>query len=155
TKSHTLLAFSLTLALGLQACGSADTGTTEKLIPRTWEAGDIDPYGCPFIDPVPWVSAEVHQETCGPRCEPDGVNSTFVACIGDEVPRYPEDTAISQVTVCLTHPIDGKDYRFGNQSTAWPITHLCWRPCGSDLPFVPHDRFEGLEFNPPLECFEE
>ncbi len=155
TKSHILLAFSLTVGLGLQACGSTDAASTEKLTPRSWNAGDIDPYDCPFIDPVPWVSAEAHRETCGPGCEPSGTGSSLVACVGDEVPRYPERVVTPQVTVCLTHPVDGEDYSFGNLDIAWPHMHLCWRSCATGLPFVPHDNFDGLEFNPPLDCFEE
>ncbi len=57
--------------------------------------------------------------------------------------------------MCLTHPVDGKDYRFGTLRTAWPAMDLCWRNCGSDMPFVPSVNADELAFNPPLECFEE
>lgn len=45
---------------------------------KSWEAGDIDPFGCPFVDPSPWISANEHQTTCGPGCQPEGVNGSFV-----------------------------------------------------------------------------
>ncbi len=42
--------------------------------------------------------------------EPKGTDSTFVACICEEVPRFPEDRAVLAAGVCLTDPVDGKDY---------------------------------------------
>ena len=152
TNAHfRLLLFAPFILCGLTvaACGDEVTGTSSQQRPlRSWEAGAIDPFGCPFIDPMPWVSMEEHQKACGPGCTPDGVNGTFVACIGDDVPLYPYEV-FPQVVVCLTHPVDGEDYRFSSMETAWPLTYLCWPLCGADS-ILP-----GEDFQPPEECFEE
>lgn len=146
------IAIASSLTLAVVACGDTESTPVEPPTAREWEAGDIDPYGCPFIDPVPWEGHEAHASACGEGCEPTSTQGTFIACLGEEVPTIPRDVFLTGQEVCLTHPVNGADYRLANLRAAFPLMHLCWRACGSDEPFLPHDRFDGMDFNPPLAC---
>lgn len=144
-----LTAVSIVFGLMLLACGDgSEPSSLQEQALRSWEAGDIDPFGCPFVRPIPWVSVAEHQTTCGPGCQPEGVDETFVGCVSSDVPPYPHEV-VSAMRICLTHPVDGEDYRFANLASAWPFMHSCWRLCGA-ASIHPSD-----DFQPPAECFEE
>ncbi len=72
----------------------------------------------------------------------------FVGCLAGDVPRL-SSGFVEEVPVCLTHPVDGKEYIFGNLVHAWPYAHLCWRFCGSAAVHPPMDNLAV-----PRECFE-
>ena len=129
------------------SCGDGGPGESlEERIPRSFEAGDLDPYGCPYVEPAPWVGKLAHARECGQGCEPSGANSTFVACVSPDTPRYPDDT-VSQVVVCMVHPVTGDEFQFGTPASSYPYDFLCWAHCGRDGPF-----YFGTA---PDECFEE
>lgn len=112
-------------------CGTAATETEiEDVVEGPFEAGDLDPYGCPYIAPVPWEDVEAHREVCGPGCDPysgwaRGAERSLVACVAEEVPRWPSQVT-SDVVTCMTHPVDGKDYCYGTPDSAYPLQFLCW-----------------------------
>jgi hypothetical protein len=139
-------------------CGS-EGGEVELELPapRSFEAGDLDPYGCPYLEPVPWVGALAHAQVCGPGCEPRAAFreaervADFIACVTEDVPRYPYGV-FNQVVVFLAHPVTEDTYSFANPAHAWPYYHLCWRVPGSGepLPVYPSDCLRV-----PNACFEE
>jgi len=143
--------------LALSACGEdGGAGSSEQLVATEWSAGDLDPYGCPFLVPTPWVSQEQHQDECGPGCTPNAIaektTDIFVGCVGEDVPQLDSETLIPSSIVCLTNPLDKQDYRFGDISGAWPMLHLCWAYCGEDTPPLPSP--DAMPpFEPPSECF--
>lgn len=129
------------------ACGSTDDSNSmlDDRVPIKWEAGDIDPYGCPFIEPTSWEGAEAHRELCGSGCEPWGLDDMLIACIGDNVPRYPEELTVSPAAVCVSHPVSGQDFLAGDSRTARPLFNTCWRLCN----------LEVLLADAPAGCFED
>jgi len=139
----------------ISACGGSDSASdASKEVAKDWSTGDVDPYGCPFIEPEPWTNLVEHQEACGDGCTPASANGDmFVACVGDEVPRLDPDTGAASALVCLTNPIDDEDYLFADTSAAWPIMHLCWSRCGEVGP-IPPAPDAMPPFEPPSECFE-
>lgn len=120
-----LIAISLPLFL-LAACGDSDTAASQTGALITWSAGELDFFGCPYVDPEPWDSLEVHEEVCGVGCMPIAANGpVFVACISEEMP-LPE--AGADVIVCLTDPVTRTEYTFPNR--AWlGMTEVCWGVC--------------------------
>ena len=119
------LAFLVLISIG---CGAA---STEDESGGRFEAGELDPYGCPFVDPVPWEDSEAHQEVCGPGCEPyagraPGADHSFVACLGEEVPRPDPGQPDLDVVVCLLNPVTGGAIFWGTPSGAYPLVYLCW-----------------------------
>ncbi|MGB5812656.1 MAG: hypothetical protein WBG86_19130 [Polyangiales bacterium] len=132
----------------IAGCGGASEpeGFVDERVPRLIEAGDLDPYGCPYVEPVPWVGKLAHAQVCGPGCEPDGANSRFTSCLSEDVPTYPYE-GVSQVRVCMVHPVTGKEFRFSTPATAYPYDFLCWGHCNSDGPPWYLDAA-------PEECFE-
>lgn len=122
-------------------------------LPRSFEAGELDPYGCPYVDPVPWQSTSVHQQACGPGCEPGGTREcggeiSFVGCVAEAVPRWPAGQAVSDVVITMVHPVNGEQYCFSNPGSALPFGYLCWSL----------GEFDGVLVYPsdaPDECFED
>lgn len=155
----TLVAF-CALAVGtlnLPACG-AESGADTR-VRKEWRAGETDPFGCPIVDPVVWESIEAHQGFCGDACAPmagrgispgDDGQRFFVACVAGDIPSWPGGDLVSAISVCLTSPVNDRDYLFGNPKIAWPLALLCWPPCGSEVLSAPSETHEV-----PAECFEE
>ena len=147
------------IVLFMLGCGDAASTPEQPLVssdgrtPRSFQAGDLDPYGCPYVEPVPWESASVHQEVCGPGCEPDGTREcggeiSFAGCVADSVPRWPPGSATPDVVVPMVHPVNGRRYCFGTPSSALPFNYLCWSL----------GEFDGALVYPseaPDECFED
>lgn len=135
TKLHPiLLAVLATTAL----CGCGDTEPTPRVV-IDWEAGDIDRFGCPYVDPEPWASEDVHQATCGDGCQPVGLGSDFVACFGAGIMEFlpnPEFTT-SPASICIRHPVSGEGYQTSNVQEAGPFLALCWPGCGAADPPTP------------------
>jgi hypothetical protein len=138
--------------------GCSNVSGADTRIRKGWSAGDTDPFGCPVVDPVPWASSEAHQEFCGEACTPIGGRgasqgdnglSFFVACASDDIPPWSGGDFVSAITVCLTSPVNDRDYVFANPKTAWPLGFICWPPCGSDVLPDP-----SLDHEVPAECFE-
>lgn len=124
------------------ACSDSDTG--ETLVPIQWTAGALDPLGCPYVEPTPWISVEVHAETCGADCEPYEWDEMFVACISPDLPGFPPTEGGDAIT-CLTHPVTRGDYNF--PTTGWIVLgELCWGECAPE---------EGLPSNAPEACYED
>jgi len=147
TKASSSALLLLPSLLAAASCGDSDGDVEPELVPRTFEAGELDEYGCPYIEPTPWTDEDEHQLACGEGCAARGVNDSFVACNSPNVPDYPYD-GVSQVVICLRSPIDGNEYRFGDERAAWPQLQTCWRRCGSDLPELDVDHcFEAAELN--------
>lgn len=156
---YTIQMVTWVLALILFAFGCGESAPEQPLlyqdgrVPRSFKAGDLDPYGCPYVDPVPWESTSVHQEACGPGCEPDGTRECggeirFVGCVADSVPRWPSGWAVSAMVVTMVHPINGKQYCFSSPATALPFGYLCWSLGERDgILLYPSDA--------PDECFED
>ncbi|MEM9728415.1 MAG: hypothetical protein AAF997_07510 [Myxococcota bacterium] len=138
-----------TLFVMTLGCGSGAPGELGQPASRSFRAGDRDAYGCPFVDPVPWLGEALHEEACGPDCTPVENSDDFIACLSPDIPRHP-DGAISLMTVPLNHPVSGETYRFSDPGDAWPFFHLCWRFPSSGEPLYPTECLRV-----PDECFEE
>ena len=116
------------------ACGGSDT----EFVPIEWAAGDLDPFGCPYVDPEPWVSEETHEAACGEGCPPFALGTgsgepMFVACVSDDLAGFPP-TIGGDAEICLTHPVTDERYTFGQVS--WGVLgELCWGACSSGEPW--------------------
>ncbi|MEM8605727.1 MAG: hypothetical protein AAGF92_01380 [Myxococcota bacterium] len=117
------------LMLGVTACGDDGTQVEPTRI-KKFSAGDTDPFGCPFVDPVPWVDEATHQDTCGEGCTPEGQSGDFIACLSPDVPRIDSNT-VAPVVVTLCHPVSGASYGFG-VNRASPFTYVCFGLCDED-----------------------
>ena len=132
----------LLCVVALLQVGCADDGVTmPDLEPRQFLAGELDPFGCPFVDPVPGVDETTHAEVCGPGCEPRGWGGDFVACFGEDVPPPPAGPQAT-VIVTLCHPVSGGAYDFPNPGAASPFAAVCFSFCNADE-------------SAPSPCFEE
>ncbi|MEM7135275.1 MAG: hypothetical protein AAF500_01780 [Myxococcota bacterium] len=139
-KPRVLLPLLLSLVVA-GACGDSETTeATRSLI--QWEAGDLDPNGCVFRVPGPWVSEEIHQESCSEGCDPVRVDDMFAACVS--IPGYPPEVALDAIN-CLTHPVTRQQFEFPSSAGAF-MQAVCWGTC---------ENREPPDLGIPDECFEE
>ena len=59
------------------ACGDSESAEPAREL-ITWSVGDIDPFGCVYVVPEPWVSGEVHREACSEGCDRLRAGHAFV-----------------------------------------------------------------------------
>lgn len=161
------------LIMALAGCGSEVPQTPEPSALRTFNAGDLDPFACPYVDPVPWEGELVHAQVCGPGCRPTSSRRIdaspeeiqlvcqrtcetiyppleFIACVSEEVPPFPYEVVLTE-GVALGHPVTGRTYGFGSAIGAWPYYHLCWGPPASQF----ESSFSSGCTPTPDFCFEE
>lgn len=123
------------LVLAVTACGDDGTQVEPTRI-KQFSAGDTDPFGCPFVAPVPWVDEATHQDTCGEGCTPEGQSGDFIACLSADVPRVDSSDPVASVVVTLCHPVSGASYGFGDIQRAAPFPYVCFALCDEDGPIA-------------------
>ncbi|MGB8222809.1 MAG: hypothetical protein WCF10_09480 [Polyangiales bacterium] len=136
--------------IGLSGCGQDPGASADDLI--TLSSPGVDRFGCPIVQPSPFVASLEYVEFCGDGCAPLGAvdmqdgSDWFVACVSDEISR---PVSSSDVTFCLTGPEDNRDYQVADTEDATVLASLCWIPCEADSVSDP-----GLDGWVPDYCLE-